>query len=364
MNKYENLMNKCIKLAKKGQGKTSPNPLVGCIITDDNFNIISEGFHEKYGQFHAERNALNKLDSAEDCTLIVNLEPCCHYGKTPPCTDIIIEKKIKRVVYGMKDPNPIVGGKGIKILKKAGIEIIGPVLEDECKKLNEKFIKNKTQNLPFVAIKTATTIDGKIATSNGNSKWITSEKARKEVYKLRKQYDAILTSSSTILADNPTMKHKRKIILDRELKTDFENAQIYKQGEIFVFYDENIPLSRISKFRNTQFEIQPSPSRSKDNIRLIHSPTQDNKLNIDFILKKSFELGIMSIFVEAGGGINKSFLPYTDKLYHFIAPKVLGDNNGKSCFYGNKCDFISDCTDLKFESVKKFPPDILITYSK
>ena len=351
MNKYENLMNKCIKLAKKGQGKTSPNPLVGCIITDDNFNIISEGFHEKYGQFHAERNALNKLDSAEDCTLIVNLEPCCHYGKTPPCTDIIIEKKIKRVVYGMKDPNPIVGGKGIKILKKAGIEIIGPVLEDECKKLNEKFIKNKTQNLPFVAIKTATTIDGKIATSTGNSKWITSEKARKEVYKLRKQYDAILTSSSTILADNPTMKHKRKIILDRELKTDFENAQIYKQGEFIVFYEEKHNKKILNQVQN-------------DRISFIPTPVNNKKLNIEFILNKLFELGIMSIFVEAGGGINKSFLPYTDKLYHFIAPKVLGDNNGKSCFYGNKCDFISDCTDLKFESVKKFPPDILITYSK
>ena len=364
MNTYEKLMKKCIRLAKRAEGKTSPNPLVGCIITNSKGEIISEGYHKKYGEFHAERNALNKLNNAKDCTLIVNLEPCCHHGKTPPCTDIIIEKSVKKVIYGMKDPNPIVAGKGLEILKKAGIEVVGPVLEDECKNLNEKFIKNKTQNLPFVAIKTATTIDGKIATSTGNSKWITSEKARNEVYKLRKQYDAILTSSSTIIADNPTMNHQKKIILDRELKTDFENAQIYKQGEIFVFYDENIPLSRISKFRNAQFEIQPSPSSGEDNIRLIHCPTQDNKLNIDFILKKSFELGIMSIFVEAGGGVNNSFLPYSDKLYHFIAPKVLGDNNGKSCFYGETCDFISDCTNLKFESVKKFPPDILITYSK
>lgn len=364
MNKYETLMKQCIKLAKKGQGKTSPNPLVGCVIVNNKGETVSDGFHEKYGEFHAERNALNKCENAKNCTLVVNLEPCCHQGKTPPCTDIIIEKGIKKVVYGMKDPNPIVSGKGIQILKNAGIDVEGPVLEDECRKLNEIFIKNKTQNLPFIAIKTAATIDGKIATSNGDSKWITSEKARKQVYKMRKQYDAILTSSTTIIADNPTMKHSKKIILDRELKTDFENSEIYKQGEIFVFYDENIPLSGISKFRNAQFEIQPSPSRGEDNIRLIPCPTQNNKLNIDYILEKAFELGIMSIFVEAGGGVNESFLPYTDKLYHFIAPKVLGDNTGKSCFYGENRNLISECTNLKFESSKVYSPDILITYTK
>ena len=168
---------------------------------------------------------------------------------------------------------------------------------------------------------------------------------------MRKQYDAILTSSSTITADNPTMNHQKKIILGRELKTDFENAQIYKQGEIIVFYEEKHNKKILNQVQN-------------DRISFIPTPVNNKELNIEFILNKLFELGIMSVFVEAGGGINKSFLPYTDKLYHFIAPKVLGDNNGKSCFYGGKCDFISDCTNLKFESVKKFPPDILITYSK
>ena len=348
MNSYETIMKKCIRLAQKAAGKTSPNPLVGCIIVNDEFEILSEDYHRKYGEFHAERNALNKLKDATGCTLIVNLEPCCHYGKTPPCTDIIIEKGIKRVVYGMKDPNPIVAGNGIKKLKEAGIEVIGPILEDECKKLNEIFIKNKTTNLPFVAIKTATTIDGKISTKNGDSKWITSEKARKKVYNLRKQYDAILTSSATIIADNPAMKHQKKIIIDRELKTDFENAQIYKQGEIFVFYDENKILNQVQN----------------DKIKFIPTPVKNNKLSINFILEKAFDIGIMSIFVEAGGGVNESFLPYTDKVYHFIAPKILGDNNGRSCFYGRKCDLISECTDLKFESVKKLAPDIIVTYTK
>ena len=162
-----------------------------------------------------------KLENAKDCTLIVNLEPCSHFGKTPPCVDIIIEKGIKRVVYGMQDPNPIVAGKGLKKLKDAGIEIIGPVLEDECKKLNEVFIKNHLEKKTFISIKTATTIDGKIATHTGDSKWITSDAARLEVRNIRKKYDAILTSSATVIADNPTMLHTKKVILDRELKTEF-----------------------------------------------------------------------------------------------------------------------------------------------
>ena len=332
MKQYFQHMNKCIELAKQAQGDTSPNPLVGCVILNPQGEIISTGYHKKYGENHAERDALLKLDDAKDCTLIVNLEPCSHFGKTPPCTDIIIEKGIKKVVYGMQDPNPLVAGNGLKKLRDAGIEVIGPVLEDECKKLNEVFIKNQTKKQTFVAIKTATTIDGKISTHCGDSKWITSESARTEVRKLRKKYDAILTSSATILADNPTMEHKKKIILDRENKTD-RNANIYKQGEIYVFSKENTPV-------------------------------KDNKLDVEFILNKLYELGIMSVFVEAGGAVNNSFLPYCDKLYHFIAPKILGDNNGKSCFYGTKQDKIENCTNLKFESFQSFPPDILITYSK
>ena len=344
---YKKEIKRCIKLAKAAQGQTSPNPMVGCMILNSEGNVISEGYHKAYGEFHAERNALLKLDNAKDCTLIVNLEPCCHKGKTPPCTDIIIEKGIKKVVYGMKDPNPKVAGKGLEILKNANIELIGPVLEEECKELNEIFIKNQTQQKTFVALKTATTIDGKIATSTKDSKWITSESARKKGKELRSYYDAILTSSSTIIADNPTMKHKRKIILDRELKTDF-NSNIYKQGEIFVFYDENIKNSKIISKNN--------------NIKCIPTPTKQNKLDIEFILNKIYNLGIMSIFIEAGGKMNASFLPYIDKLYHFIAPKVLSDNSGKSCFDGESIQKIADCTNLSITNIEKYSPDILITY--
>ena len=347
MEQYIRLMNRCIELAKQAQGETSPNPMVGCVILNPKGEIISIGYHAKYGQNHAERDALLKLDSAENCTLVVNLEPCSHYGKTPPCADLIIEKGVKRVIYGMKDVNPIVAGNGLKKLIDAGIEVIGPVMEDECRKLNEVFIKNQTQHKTFVALKTATTIDGKIATSTNDSKWITSDLARQEVRKIRHRYDAILTSSSTILADNPTMEHKCKIILDRELKTN-PQMTIYKQGKIFVFYDEN------SSIRVKEHE----------NIHYIPTPVQGEKLDIEFILEKLYSLGIMSILVEAGGTLNGSFLPFIDKLYHFVAPKVLCDNSGKSCFSGQNIEKISNCTNLKFDSFEIFPPDILVTYTK
>ncbi len=345
MKNYITEMNKCIELASKAVGMTSPNPMVGCVILNPNGEIISTGYHKMYGENHAERDALSKLENAKDCTLIVNLEPCSHFGKTPPCVDIIIEKGIKRVVYGMQDPNPIVAGKGLKKLKDAGIEIIGPVLEDECKKLNEVFIKNHLEKKTFISIKTATTIDGKIATHTGDSKWITSDAARLEVRNIRKKYDAILTSSATVIADNPTMLHTKKVILDRELKTDF-NTNIYQQGEIFVFYDEKLTAPNIL------------------NIKFIPAPVKNEKLDIKYIINTLYELRIMSILIEAGGGVNASFLPYVDKLYHFIAPKILGDNNGKSCFYGEDIDKISECTNLKLENIKNYPPDILIIYNK
>lgn len=338
-------MAKCIELAQKAQGLTSPNPMVGCVIINSQGEIISTGYHKKYGENHAERDALLKLKNAQGCTLIVNLEPCSHFGKTPPCTDLIIEKGIKKVVYGMQDPNPIVAGKGLQKLKNAGIEVIGPVLEDECKKLNEIFIKNHTQKKTFIALKTATTIDGKIATHIGDSKWITSDAARNEVRNIRKKYDAILTSSATVIADNPTMEHKRKIILDRKLKTDL-NSKIYQQGEIFVFYDEKLNAPNIK------------------NIIFIPTPVKNNKLDINYIINALYELKIMSILVEAGGGVNEAFLPYIDKLYHFIAPKILGDNSGKSCFYGETVEKIANCTNLHFERFTPYPPDILIIYNK
>lgn len=340
---YENYMKKCIELAKNGEGQTSPNPMVGCVVLDKNENEISTGYHHKYGDNHAERDALLKLHNGEEKggTLIVNLEPCSHHGKTPPCADLIIERGLKKVVIGMQDVNPIVAGNGINKLQKAGIEVISGIMEEECKKLNEIFIKNMTQNKCFITIKTATTLDGKIATSNGSSKWITSSTAREKVKEIRNCYDAIMTTSSTILADNPTMLHRKKIILDRRLKTNLE-APIYKNGEIYLF-NETLDM----------FE---------GGVNFIKTPVKTNKLDLEFVFERAYELGIKSILIESGGILNGSALKYTDKIYHFIAPKITGDNSSLSCFNFQKINDINNSLNFEIESIEHFEPDILLTY--
>lgn len=340
---YENYMKKCIELAKNGEGQTSPNPMVGCVVLDKNENEISTGYHHKYGDNHAERDALLKLHNGEEKggTLIVNLEPCSHHGKTPPCADLIIERELKKVVIGMQDVNPIVAGNGINKLQKAGIEVISGIMEEECKKLNEIFIKNMTQNKCFIAIKTATTLDGKIATSNGSSKWITSSAAREKVKEIRNCYDAIMTTSSTILADNPTMLHRKKIILDRRLKTNLE-APIYKNGEIYLF-NETLDM----------FE---------GGVNFIKTPVIANKLDLEFVFERAYELGIKSILIESGGILNGSALKYADKIYHFIAPKITGDNSSLSCFNFQKINDINNSLNFEIESIEHFEPDILLTY--
>lgn len=340
---YENYMKKCIELAKNGEGQTSPNPMVGCVVLDKNENEISTGYHHKYGDNHAERDALLKLHNGEEKggTLIVNLEPCSHHGKTPPCADLIIERGLKKVVIGMQDVNPIVAGNGINKLQKAGIEVISGIMEEECKKLNEIFIKNMTQNKCFITIKTATTLDGKIATSNGSSKWITSSAAREKVKEIRNCYDAIMTTSSTILADNPTMLHRKKIILDRRLKTNLE-APIYKNGEIYLF-NETLDM----------FE---------GGVNFIKTPVIANKLDLEFVFERAYELGIKSILIESGGILNGSALKYTDKIYHFIAPKITGDNSSLSCFNFQKINDINNSLNFKIETIEHFEPDILLTY--
>ena len=342
---YEKYMKICTQLARMGEGKTSPNPLVGCVILDKDGNQISTGFHARYGENHAERDALLKLNNGEEKggTLIVNLEPCSHHGKTPPCTDLIIERGIKKVVIGMRDVNPIVCGNGIRKLQEAGIEVVEGVLEDECKKLNEIFIKNMRENKPYIAIKTATTLDGKIATSNGSSKWITSEEARNEVKKIRNRYDAILTTSSTILADNPSMEHKKKLILDRKLRTNLE-SKIYQQGEIYLF-NESLDF----------FE---------GGINFIKTPTNNEKLDLEFIFNKAWGLGIKSILIEAGGHLNGEALKYADKIYHFIAPKITGDNTSLSCFDYRKISDINESESFEIKSVEKFGRDLMLIYSK
>ncbi len=357
ISEYKKLMRKCIKLAEQGAGKVSPNPLVGCVIFDDDFNIISQGYHEQYGQNHAERNAiLNAKHDLKGKNLIVNLEPCSHWGKTPPCADLIIEKGIKRIIVGMIDPNPKVSSKGIEKLKNAGIEVVSGILEEECKKLNKVFIKNQTEQKPYVTIKTATTLDGKIASHSYDSKWITDETSRNEVQKLRNFYDAILTSSQTVIKDNPSMTCRLKngrnpvrIIIDTHLNTS-ENSKIYdNNSKIIIVTSDKTPKAKIKKF----------PSY----IHFIKCSEINNYIDLNEMMSELYNNGIYSIMVEAGGRLNYSLVKnnLVDGLIQFIAPKIMADNNAINSFYGGHADKISDCYNLKVESTKFLKKDIMIS---
>ena len=354
---YEKYMKKCLSLARRGEGFVSPNPLVGAVVLDKNGNIAGLGWHKKCGEAHAEVNAIadakNKGINIKGGTIFVNLEPCSHYGKTPPCADLIIKEGLKKVVAGTIDPNPRVDGGGIKKLQKAGIDVVTGVLEQECKKINEVFFKNQTEKLPFVAIKTATTMDGKTATKTGSSKWITSQNARAQVQKLRNKYDAILTGSGTVLADNPSLTCRKRggrnpvrIIVDSNLKTPVDSMVYQNDGT--KIYIAALKTAKIKDYGT--------------NAEIIFCPEKSGKIDLPFLLKELYKKGICSILVEAGGILNGVFLKQklVDKIYHFIAPKILGDNEAKSFVEGFSAINIDDSTQLKIESVKKFNPDILI----
>lgn len=351
MNCNKNHIKKCIELAKLGEGRVSPNPLVGAIVLDKDENVVGEGYHQKYGEAHAEVNALNQAGKkAEGGTIYVSLEPCSHYGKTPPCVDLIIKNKLKKVIIAMKDPNPKVDG--ISKLKQAGIEIETGILEDEAKELNEVFIKNQIEKKPFIAIKTATTLDGKIATKTGSSKWITGTEAREKVQELRNKYDAILTGSQTIITDNPSMDCRMqngrdpiKVILDTNSKTS-PDAKVYQKGKVILA--TNKPNNKYPK-----------------NVEILACPLDKNdKIDLNFLTKALFNKGIYSILVEAGGTINSAFLQENsvDKIYHFIAPKILGDNQAQSFVQGFDIKDINNCSQFDLKQVQKIGSDVIMTY--
>lgn len=346
-------MRQCIRLARKSEGQVSPNPLVGAVVLDSNGEIAGMGRHEKYGEAHAEVNAINEAgEKARGGTIIVNLEPCSHFGKTPPCADLIIKYGLKKVVIGCVDPNPEVSGKGIEKLKDAGIEVETGVLEKECKALNEIFFKNQIQSLPFIAIKTATTMDGKIATKTGSSKWITGEKARADVQRLRNKYDAILTGSNTIKIDNPSLTCRKpkgqnpiRIIIDSKLKTNPKSKVYNDDGiKVYVAIGENIEQKGFSK-----------------NIEFIKCPLINEKIDLNFLTLKLYEKGIRSVLIEAGGDLNGAFIKakLVDKIYHYFAPKILGDKDAKNFIEGFNINNINKCLKLALKSVKKLDSDIL-----
>lgn len=352
-----------LELAKRGTGNVSPNPLVGCVITR-NDKIIGAGFHKEYGDEHAEINAINSVhESLEGSTLYVNLEPCSHYGNTPPCVDRIIEEKIKRVVIGTLDSNPIVNGKGIKKLKSAGVEVKAGVLEKECEEMNKFFFKFISYKLPYVTLKAAITLDGKIADLSSKSSWISSEESRKFVHVLRNKYDAVLIGTNTALIDNPqlTVRHLDgrnpwRIILDPNLSLPI-NLKIFQKNDdkktILVLEKNTLKKKRmIKKFEELGVKF------------IAVKKVKNNKFDLRSLLRELSKLNIISVLVEGGSNLLTSFILQNlfDDLILFICPKLIGD--GVPVVQNLGITSIKRSLNLKLKSCEVIDGDIVAEYIK
>ncbi|MBN2569868.1 MAG: bifunctional diaminohydroxyphosphoribosylaminopyrimidine deaminase/5-amino-6-(5-phosphoribosylamino)uracil reductase RibD [Deltaproteobacteria bacterium] len=316
-------MKRAINLAKKGDGWVSPNPMVGAVIVKDG-HIIGEGYHRKYGGHHAEINAINNASvSTEGATFYITLEPCTHYGKTPPCIDRVVASRPARVVVGVSDPNPAVSGKGLKILRDSGIETIVDLLKEECIKLNERYFKFTTTGVPFVTLKYAQTFDGRIASGTGHSKWISSKVSLKFAHKLRSCHDAVMVGIGTVLADDPDLRPRLvkgnypiRIVVDSHLKIPPNARILNNQGDSKTII--------ISSTRHSEDNL----SRLKDmGIETIIIPEHgENLIDLEACLTKLGERGISSILVEGGSKMITSFMKkrLVDKLIAITAPRIMG----------------------------------------
>ena len=352
-------MMRAIELAKKGKGWTNPNPMVGAVIVK-NGKIIGEGYHEKCGQLHAERNAIASLtESAEGATIYVTLEPCCHYGKTPPCTEAILEQKSARVVIGSRDPNPKVAGKGAEILRRAGLQVQEDFMREECDELNPVFFHYITNKTPYVVMKYAMTADGKIATKTGASKWITGEEARNEVQRMRHKYMGIMAGIGTVLADNPLLntriegkKSPVRIICDSKLRMPLD-SQICKTAKV---YKTIIAYSVGEEDKvNQLLEL---------GIQLIHCPGKNGKVDLVKLMEYLGEQGIDSILLEGGGTLNDNALQagIVQKLMVFVAPKLFGGEESKTPVEGAGVNEPAEAVGMNLKGVKQVGEDLLLEY--
>ena len=356
----QNYMLQAIQLAKQGEGWTNPNPMVGAVIVK-NGRIIGKGYHKKCGELHAERNAIASLtESAEGATIYVTLEPCCHYGKTPPCTEAIIEQKIKRVVIGSRDPNPKVSGKGIKMLQEAGIEVIEDFMREECDRLNPVFFHYITTKTPYVVMKYAMTLDGKIATKTGASKWITGEAARAEVQHMRHRYMGIMAGIGTVLADDPMLnvrvegwKSPIRILCDSGLRIPLDGQIVKSAGKyrtIVAYADSENTEAKRKRLHEMGVET-------------ICCPDENNQVDLKKLMKYLGEEGIDSILLEGGGTLNDSALRagIVQEVLAFIAPKLFGGMNSKTPVEGIGVRFPSEAVKLKCTDICQIGEDIRIT---
>ena len=362
MQKKEEYMRRALELARKGEGHTSPNPMVGCVVVKDG-RIISEGYHEKYGEFHAERNALTRCtEDTAGADLYVTLEPCCHQGKTPPCTDIIIEKKIARVFVGSMDSNPLVAGKGVQILRDHGIYVETGILDAECRKLNEVFYHYIATKTPFVVMKYAMTLDGKIACATGDSKWVTGEIARTQVHRMRGRYRGIMVGIGTVLADDPMLNCRVEGGVDPVRIICDSNLHIPTESQIVKTASDIETIVACSQEALESERKQEKIRRLKEAGIQIIGTEGAHGVNLVELMKKLGGQNIDSILLEGGGTLNASALEdgLVNKVYAYIAGKLIGGMDARSPVEGMGIDRMADAITLQNVEIEKLGDDFCI----
>jgi diaminohydroxyphosphoribosylaminopyrimidine deaminase/5-amino-6-(5-phosphoribosylamino)uracil reductase len=356
----QNYMQMALDLAVTGQGYTSPNPMVGAVVVKDG-QVIGSGYHHAAGQPHAEVNAIDDAgNNAKGACLYVNLEPCNHTGRTPPCTRKIIQAGIRRVVVAMRDPNADVTGGGIDFLKKHGVQVAVGVCQEKAQRLNEAFIKFVSTKRPFVILKCAATLDGRIATRSGDSKWITNEQSRGFVHQLRHSVDAILVGINTVQADDPSLTTRLKscqgmdpvrIILDTHLS-------IAPHARVLRLKSDSDTILVVGKTaaRDKRSALE------KNGVRVVEAPVKDNIIDLTSLMDQLGEMGITSLLIEGGGRVIATALKaqIVDKLVFFYAPKILGGDDGVSICRGQGSAEMKDCITVQNISVQRFGDDVMI----
>lgn len=370
----EKYMRRAIELAKKGSGHVNPNPLVGAVIVRDG-EIIGEGYHECYGQLHAERNAIanakKRGNSLEGSTIYVTLEPCCHYGKTPPCTEAIIEEKIARVVVGSDDPNPLVSGKGFQMLREKGIEVIPHFLKEECDAMNHVFFHYIRTGTPYVAMKYAMTMDGKIACYTGDSKWVTGEESRAHVQTLRNHYKGIMAGIGTVLADDPMLncrieggRDPIRIIADSHLRIPMDSQLVRTAGQqpLIVACLPDADEEKAAQLKEKGIEVLRIPGVTTADI----TEEQKEVISLPVLMKELGARKIDGILLEGGGQLNESALQagIVDRIYCYIAPKIFGGAQAKTPVEGQGLTRAADAWQFDRIGMQEFGQDILLEYEK
>ncbi|WP_142919190.1 bifunctional diaminohydroxyphosphoribosylaminopyrimidine deaminase/5-amino-6-(5-phosphoribosylamino)uracil reductase RibD [Peribacillus saganii] len=350
-------MNLALELASATRGQTAPNPMVGSVIVN-NGEIVGMGAHLIAGEPHAEVHALRMAgEKAKGAAIYVTLEPCSHYGRTPPCAEAIIAAGIKRVIIASQDPNPHVSGKGIKLMKEAGIEVTIGVLAQKADKLNEVFFYNMAKQLPFVTMKQAITLDGKIATKTGHSKWITGELARQDVHIDRSVHDAILVGSNTILRDNPRLTNRSQTSKRQLIRLILDtNLNIPKDSNVLT--DGAAPTWIIT---GSEITDEKAAQYANEYIKVIRMSTPE--IQIEETLKVLFENGITSIYVEGGQQVNASFLKsgFVNRIVTYLSPKIIGGSEAPNMIGDLQIMTMSEAFQLSFESIEQLGDDIKIT---